>query len=123
MASVREVQYRFWSSFGVPAFEENSVPTGDDFPGFPYITFPIVSGGFDSDYPVFASIWTRSPSWLPAIEIADRIEGAIKNGGKCLPHNDGMLWVSPREPFSRCTGDPNDSEVKRMLIDVTLHFN
>ena len=33
-----EAQYAFWSSFGVPAYEQNSVPDLDDLT-FPYITF------------------------------------------------------------------------------------
>ena len=123
LATLREIQYQFWSGFGVPAFEENSVPSGGDRPDFPYITFPAVTSEFDSDYPVIASIWTRSSSWVSAIRVADLIKAAVKNGGECIHYDEGLLWVSMRQPFTTCMGDPNDSEVKRMLVYVTLHFN
>lgn len=29
----------FYSSFGLPAYDENSVPTGENAPAFPYITY------------------------------------------------------------------------------------
>ena len=30
--------HNFWSMFGVPAYEENAVPSGEDGAEFPYIT-------------------------------------------------------------------------------------
>jgi hypothetical protein len=121
--SIREIQYQFWSGFGVPAFEENSVPSGENKPDFPYITFPTVTSEFDSEYPIIVSVWARGSSWIPAIEIVDVIEAALKDGGINIPYDGGTLWVSMRQPFTTCMGDPNDNEVKRMLIYVTLHFN
>lgn len=121
---VREVIYQFWSGFSVPAFEENSVPTGEDFPGFPYITFPMVFAGFGGKSSVFVSIWTKSDSgWQQAINIANSIYSVLKDGGLCLQHSTGAVWVSANEPFSRGTGDPNDNQVKRLLLDVSLQFN
>lgn len=120
----REALYQFWSGFSVPAFEENSVPTGEDFPGFPYITFPIVCAGFGGRSSVYVSVWTKSNSgWGQAIEIADAVYNKLKDGGLCLKHSEGAVWVSANEPFSKGTGDPNDDQVKRMLLDVRLQFN
>lgn len=121
--TLREALYAFWNSFSVPAYEENSVPTGIDSPGFPRITFPMVTSGFGETARIFVSVWTRSDSWAEAVRISDSIETALKNGGKCLLHDSGMVWIVPAEPFARGTGDPNDSEVKRMLLDITLRFN
>lgn len=121
--TVREALFRFWSSFSVPAFEENSVPSGEDFPGFPYITFPMVKSNFGDDSHIFVSVWTHSSSWEQAVSISDQVEEALKEGGICLGYDGGMVWVSSGSPFSRGTGDPNDDQVKRMLLDVVLHFN
>ena len=35
--------FDFWNSFNIPAFEENSVPTGEDAPAYPYITYQLVT--------------------------------------------------------------------------------
>lgn len=114
-----QAQYSFWSSFGIPAYEENSVPAQA---AFPYITYEASASGFDENDYVSASIWTRSTSWKQADTLADTIEAAIEYGGKILLYNRGMIWVTAGEPFSQNMGDPNDSEVKRKLLSVTLHF-
>lgn len=120
--TVREALFQFWSSFSVPAFEENSVPSGGDFPGFPYITFPMVESSFGDDSHIFVSVWTRSPSWESAIIITDAIKDRLKDGGIYVHYDGGAVCITMGTPFSRGMGDPNDSEVKRMLLDVTLHF-
>lgn len=120
--TVREALFQFWSSFSVPAYEENSVPSGEDFPGFPYITFPMVESGFGDDSHIFVSVWTRSPSWETAIEITDAVKTRLKDGGTFVRYDGGAVCITKGVPFSRGTGDPNDDQVKRMLLDVTLHF-
>lgn len=116
-----EAQYSFWSSFGVHAYEENSVPDVDEVE-FPYITYQAVSSPFNSDVQVNASIWTRSASWLRADKLTDDIETSLKNGGKVVDYVGGIIWITADTPFSQSMGDPNDDQIKRKLISVTLHF-
>ena len=87
-----EALYSFWSSFGVPAFEENSVPTSGDYPKYPYITYEVSTGGFNSDINVNGYIWTRSNSWISADKISD---------GKQQLHsqeNPARVHVPPHKP-------------------------
>lgn len=116
-----EAQYLFWSSFGVPAYEENSVPDIDEIE-FPYITYQAVMSPFDNSIPVSASIWTRSTSWVEADTLADTVENALKSGGKVLPYTGGIIWVTPRNPLAQSMGDPQDDQIKRKLLLVTLYF-
>lgn len=116
-----EAQYKFWSGFGVPAYEQNSVPDADHVV-FPYITYEAASSTFNDDAYLTASIWTRSVSWLEADTISDSIESALNNGGSIVPHDDGAIWYTAGNPFSRSMGDPNDSLVKRKYLSVTAHF-
>ena len=51
--------YQFWNSFGLTAYEENSVPVEA---AFPYITYQLVTDSFDREIPLVASIWYRSES-------------------------------------------------------------
>ena len=119
-----ETQYSFWASFGVPAYEENSVPDADEIT-FPYITYQGVSGGFNADVPVSASIWTRSPSWLSADTLADVIEaklGGRNGGGYVQRHDGGGIWITAENNFAQNMGDPEDDLIKRKLLSVVLRF-
>ena len=116
-----EAQYSFWSSFGVPAYEENSAPDADEVE-YPYITYQAVTAPFDNDVQVNASVWDKSTSWFTADKLADAIEDSLKNGGKVLPYSGGMIWVTHESPFAQSMGDPEDDQIKRKLLSVVLHF-
>ena len=117
-----QAQYSFWSSFGVPAYEENSVPDAKRNT-FPYITYEAVNAGFDENTAVNASIWTRTTSWEQADTLANAIQNELINGGKVIPYTGGIIWVTPEVPLIQNMGDPNDDQIKRKLISVQLHFN
>lgn len=116
-----QAQYNFWSSFGVPAYEESAVPDRDDN-DFPYITYQPKSAGFNSDVASGAEIWTRSESWLQADTLADAIEARLKNGGEIVPYTGGALWVTAEAPFAQNLGDPDDDKIKRKIISVVWRF-
>lgn len=58
--------YNFWSGFGIPAYEENSVPSGKDAPEFPYVTYQLITDSFGADVAMTASLWYRDSSWVNA---------------------------------------------------------
>lgn len=117
-----EALYSFWSSFGIPAFEENSVPTGDEYPDYPYITYEVASGGFNADIQVNGYIWTRSNSWTRADNLADEIALRLKNGGEFIPFNGGALWITARDDFTENMTDYSDDKIKRKILNVVLHY-
>ena len=113
---------QFFKSFGVPAYEENSVPTGKNVPGYPYITFSIVLGGFGEETALDASVWTRSTSWTEANSIFKDISERIGMGGKMLRCDDGAVWLKKGSPFAQSMGDPSDNMIKRKYINLTAEF-
>ena len=115
-----QAQYAFWASYGVPAYEENAVPDLDTVT-FPYITYQAVTAGFDGDVMPSVSVWTRSGSWSAADALADMIEADI-GGGKTIPYDGGLIWVTPETPFAQSMGDPDDDLIKRKVLGVILHF-
>ena len=117
-----EALYSFWSSFGIPAFEENSVPTSGDYPKYPYITYEVSTGGFNSDINVNGYIWTRSNSWMSADKISDEIESSLKNGGVLIPYDGGALWITAEDNFTSNMGDLSDNMIKRKILNVVLHY-
>lgn len=114
-----QAQHEFWSSFGMPAYEENSVPVGAEFP---YITYQSVSGGFSEILSVSASIWTRTTSWSTATAKADEIEKYIRSMG--YPKIEGgryRVYIGD-STFAQSMGDPNDAQIKRILLNVLFEF-
>lgn len=118
-----EAQYAFWRRFGLPVYEENSVPTGADRPEMPYITYNAVNSTFGTDASGNASIWTRAYSWAQADELANAVEAVLKDGGAIQRYDGGALWYSPDTVLIQSMGAPNDNLVKRKLISVVVHFS
>ena len=59
-----EAIHSFWASFGIPAYDENTVPTGDDRPAYPYITYSAaVSEFWDGPVALSGSLWYYGSSW------------------------------------------------------------
>lgn len=110
----------FFSSFGIPAYEENSVP---DDAEFPYITYEKYSGQFG--YPVYpaASIWTRSDSWANADYYLERIEMFLGNGGVLIPIDNGCkIFINKSDPFAQGMGDEADRLIKRYILNFQVEF-
>lgn len=121
MADRWQALSEFWNSFGVTAYEENSVPDADDVT-FPYITYQAAASPFGGRYAANASIWTRSTSWLEADTLSDAIEARLKNGGEVVRYAGGIIWITAEDTFSQSMGDPGDDRVKRKLLSVVYHF-
>ena len=114
--------YKFWSSFGLDTYEENSVYSMDEKPPFPYITYELNTDSFDSDIALSASLWYRSSSWVKANAKAEEISAEIGRGGKLISCDDGYIWIKRRSPFSQAMGDDSDDMIKRILISISVEF-
>ena len=124
MADRWQSQYEFWLQFGVPAYEENSVPDLRDMPEpkYPYITYEASAGGFDDLIPITASIWDRSASWENVDKLTDEIEHHIRTADP-VKYDAGMYRVYiGYTTFAQNMGDPDDDMIKRKLLNVTFEF-
>ena len=111
--------YQFWNSFGLTAYDENSVP---DDASFPYITYQLVTDSFDREIPLTASIWYRSESWSGINAKADEISKKISRGGKIIPCDGGAIWLKRGQPFAQSMGDESDDLIKRKYLNITAEF-
>lgn len=112
--------HKFWSSFEIPAYEENSVP---DFAKMPYITYEMQSDSFDGGaIPLSASLWYRSTSLTDITRKADEISRYIGMGGIFVHCDDGSLWIKRRTPFVQNLFDGADETVKRKIISVYVEY-
>lgn len=113
--------HAFWSQFGVPAFEENSVPDGPNDPGFPRLTYEFGTDGFgDYSLSLTASLWYRSSSWVDINAKAEDISAVIGRGGVMVPCNGGGFWITRGSPWMLSTGDENDDLIKRKIININV---
>lgn len=114
--------YNFWSGFGLPAYEETSVPTGEDAPAFPYITYQVVTDGFGGDVALTASVWYRSESWLEINAKTEEIVKHLGRGGRVIPCDGGAVWLKRGQPFAQSMGDDADNMIRRKYINITAEF-
>lgn len=107
-----------WSSFGIPAYDEYTVPDNAEMP---YITFNVVDDKLDRPVVLHGSLWYRSTSWsdieAKKKEIADYLEGFVT-----LKLDNGWLWVVQGSPFAQRMNDPDDDMIRRMYINIQAEF-
>ena len=111
--------YQFWNSFGLTAYEENTVPTDA---AFPYITYQLVTDSFYREEPVTASLWYRSESWTAINAKTEEISQKISRGGKIIPCDGGAIWLKRGQPFAQNMGDESDDLIKRKYLNIPAEF-
>lgn len=114
--------YAFWASFGIDAYEENAVPTGDDAPDFPYITYSLTTDSFGAEVSMQASLWFRSPSWVECNALAERLSARLSKGGTVIPCDDGAIWLKKGQPFAQNMGDDSDDLIRRKYINIVAEY-
>lgn len=120
----------FWNSFGIPAFDENTVPEYvDDGKGNliklqpPYITYNVVEDDLDNVVNLYASIWYHSTSWrevtLKVGEVSKRITEMYP---PTIQLDNGRLYLAKGTPFAQRMSDPNDDMIRRIYINIQAEF-
>lgn len=112
---------KFWESFGLAAYDENSVPSGENKPSYPYITYNVITGSFGSDISLTASLWYKSSSWAAITNKADEISKVIGLGGIMLTYDDGAIWIKRGDSFAQRMNDPNDS-IRRIYLNIIAEY-
>ena len=111
--------YQFWSSFGLAAYEENTVPTDA---AFPYITYQLVTDSFDREVAATASLWYRGESWTAINAKTEEISKKIGASGKKIAVDGGGIWIKRGQPFAQNMGDESDDLIKRKYINISIVF-
>lgn len=116
--------YNFFSGFGIPAYEENSIYAADTVLPLPYITYSVSIGEWLSgNIPISASIWYRSASWKDISNKADEISAVLENGGIQIPCDGGYIWLKKSDgTFAQMMGDPSDKLIKRVILNISAEY-
>lgn len=111
--------HNFWSSFGLKAYDENSVPENVEPP---FITYEASSDSFGNTLLRTASLWYRSSSWESVTAKEKEISETITRGGYMIPFDGGTIWLQRSTPWAQRMGDPSDDMIKRIVLTVSMEF-
>ena len=110
--------HSFWSSFGLTAYDENSVP---DDAQMPYITYSVEYDSFDYSVSLSASLWYQTTSWTIPTAKAHEIRNYITLGGVTIPTDNGVIWIKRGSPFYQRMGDV-ERDVKRIYFNIEAEY-
>lgn len=110
----------FWSSFGLPAYDQFSVP---DDAEFPYITYEVATDSIGHALPLTASVWYRSSSWKDISLKTEEIAKYIGEHGSLIRKIDGgYMYLYKGSAFAQRMNDAEDDMVKRMYLNILVEF-
>lgn len=112
--------YAFWSSFGLPAYDQYTVPDGT---ALPYLTYEDVTDSLGNVVNMTASLWYRDNSWTAisrkAQQIADTIEAMYPI---TLPLDTGRVYLTRGRPWAQRMNEPDDSGIRRVVLNLQAEY-
>lgn len=107
----------FWSGFGIPAYDENTVPIGAELP---YITYEYI----DSDDTAYmtASLWFGGMSWAEITEKTDFIGAVLANGGVMKHYDGGCAWIRKGTPFAQRMASDSGDHIRRVTLNISVDY-
>lgn len=112
--------HTFWSGFGIPAYDEQTVP---DSAKMPYITYRVVTDSIGNVCNLTGSIWYRSTSWKEVSDKATEVAQAVgQYGFTKLKLDDGYVWFTKGAPFAQRMSDPASDMIRRIYLNVQAEF-
>ena len=121
--------HNFWSSFGIPAYDESTVPNKIWDASqqkmvpleMPYITYNVSVDKFENTIGLHASVWDHSTSWEWITEKVDEIARKLSDKGSYLVKiDDGYVWFKSGTPFAQRMQD--DDTTRRVYINIEVEF-
>jgi hypothetical protein len=110
----------FWESFGIPAYEQTTVP---ETATMPYITYSVSTDSLDNVVNMSASLWYHSTSWKDISEKTEQIARYIVGmNPPSIKFDGGRLYIAKGTPFAQRMADPNDDMIRRMYLNIQAEF-
>lgn len=110
----------FWESFGIPAYEQTTVPESAKMP---YITYSVSMDSLDNVVNMSASVWYHSTSWKDISEKTEQIARYIVGmNPPSIKFDGGRLYIAKGNPFAQRMADPNDDMIRRMYLNIQAEY-
>lgn len=119
MIGAAQALYAYYSSFGLPAYNEMSVP---DDATLPYITYNLQQGDFCDPVTHYVQVWDRSYSYSYVAAIADMIVADIGRG-KMLPYSGGYVCIRPSTPLIQLLAEEAEGGPTERRAYINLQLN
>ena len=111
--------HNFWSGFGLPAYDENTVP---EDAAMPRITYSVSTDSIDNRLLLSGSLWYHSTSWEDISKKAEEIAQALVTmNPPAIEIDNGRLYLCKGSPFAQRMEDPDDS-IRRIYINLEAEF-
>ena len=109
----------YWSSFGLPAYQENTVPD-EKRDKYPYLTFQMVNGQLGGTLTASANLYYKSTSWSAIIQEVNQMEKVVD---RQIFVEGGIMKVrKPLANFAQPASEQADKSIRRMLLTVEIEF-
>lgn len=112
--------YKFFNSFGIPAYPVTSVPEDAVFPWLTYE--PVTSAFEEGEAAITVNLWYYTTDEAPANAKARELSEAIGMGGKILRCDGGAIWLKRGSPWCQNLRDEADPAIKRRYIQVAAEY-
>ena len=111
---------KFWNSFGIPAYDENTIP---DNPGERYITYSVSTGRIEDVINLTGKIWEKNTtSWKFVEDKSSEIAYELATmDPPTISIDNGRLYLTMGTPFSQRLSDP-DSMARGVYINIQAEF-
>ena len=108
--------YSFFSSFGVQAYQDTSVPADAEMP---YLTYQNVQDNWGAPVALTVNLWWRTESEKLLNDKVDEISAALP---RYVPCDGGAILFSRGSPFSQALIDDKDPTIKRRYMNVIAEY-
>lgn len=116
MTQTAQALYSFFSSFGIPAYTEYSMP---DEAAMPYITYELAEPYWKGKMAIHARIWYRRPSFTEVSAKVDEIREALGEGVS-IQTNNGAVYLFPDDNFVQFMPQ-EDPSIKCAYLSFIIH--
>lgn len=117
--------YKFFSSFGIPAYPDTAVPDegSPEWVGYPFLTYEVITGHWGGGIVSLAvQLFYNTESEAIPNSKAGEIEKTLGLGGVALPCDGGMIWLNAGSPFCQNFLDDENKSLKRRYILVDAEY-
>ena len=109
--------YRFFSSFGLPAFPEYSVP---DEAQLPYITYQLIEPDWDDGGTFYARVWYRTTTYTAINAKLDQIKAAVGEAVSLPFDSCGAVYLMKGTPFIQYMPMEGDDTLKVAYLNFNI---
>lgn len=109
----------FWSSFNLPAYDENTVP---ESAVMPYITYEASTANIGKPLYLTAQLFYNTRSWADISKKAAEIGSYIGYGHRIIKVDGGYVYISQGSPFAQRMSEDSNGDIRRIILNIAVEY-